>query len=144
MSKIVALEGRVALRRRDTVLGLLAELGLPPVEGSFLDHGFAAGAEDDPASVAAIAAYFVAPSEADRLARLEEIVATHVEKVALARGYSAADSCCAYAAAANPYQTEALAFVAWRADCWTTLYATCQAAIPSERTVLSLLPPPPW
>lgn len=51
-----------------------------------------------------------------------DAVQAHLDAAAKTRNYDDIVSACSYAGAANPFQAEGIAFVAWRGDVWATCY----------------------
>lgn len=91
-----------------------------------------------------------APTQEEILAQAKvnfiNIVQTHLDSAAQARGYDSVISACSYAGASNPFQAEGAAFVAWRGNVWATCYTIMgevvagTRAIPTETELLALLP----
>lgn len=77
---------------------------------------------------------------------LTNAVQNHLDSEARARGYDNIVSACSYAGAANPFQSEGTAFVAWRGNVWAACHAVMSEvtagtrAIPSEAELIGLLP----
>jgi hypothetical protein len=73
---------------------------------------------------------------------LEEAVQSHLDAAAQTRGYDNIVSACSYAAAANAFQAEGLAYLNWRAAVWQycyTVLANVQAGSRVAPTVAELL-----
>lgn len=75
----------------------------------------------------------------------------HIETTAKARGYLDAVTCASYyASTISTWQTDALAFIAWRDSVWTYAYAQLaavqagQRAAPTIQGLVSELPPIAW
>lgn len=77
---------------------------------------------------------------------LETAVQSHLDAAARAKGYDNIISACSYAAAPNPFQQEAIAFIEWRAAVWSHCYAVMAdvmsglRAVPSSGDLISELP----
>lgn len=64
-----------------------------------------------------------APTMQQIEAQATAIVQTVLDDAAKARGYDGIVSACSYAAAPNLFQAESIAFLSWRAACWSHCYA---------------------
>lgn len=79
-------------------------------------------------------------------AALEAAVQRHLDAVAIAAGYDSILSACSYAAAPNPYQHEAVAFLTWRGAVWAHCYQVLTDAqagnrvVPTEAELIAELP----
>ena len=72
-------------------------------------------------------------------AEIRETVETILNDTALKHGYYNIISACSYAAGPNPYQAEGLAFLAWRSDVWSYVYAN-NSVIIDIKTFMNQLP----
>lgn len=90
------------------------------------------------------------PTQAEIDARLEKkkinnftnVVQTHLETKANAKGYESILSACSYASGTNHFQSEGRAFVAWRGDIWAYCYqvlSDVKAGIRTEPTTSELI-----
>jgi hypothetical protein len=88
----------------------------------------------------------VPPTPEQLKRRLVEAVQRTLDSEARTKGYDNIVSACSYAAAANPFQAEGLAFLAWRSSVWAYCYqvlADVEAGIrpiPTEAELISELP----
>lgn len=74
--------------------------------------------------------------------RLEEAVQNNLEAAARGRGYDNIVSACSYAAAANSFQAEGIAYLNWRAAVWQHCYqvlADVQAGARAAPTAAELI-----
>lgn len=78
--------------------------------------------------------------------QIKAIISTHIREKARSLGYDDENSIATYAATTNPFQTEALKFIAWKANCWSALISeqakttiTVDTVIDKQQ-VISLLP----
>lgn len=82
-------------------------------------------------------------------AEFTSAIQSHLDSVAQAKGYDNIVSACSYAGAPNPFQQEAIAFVAWRGAVWDYCYkelakvTSGARAIPTIAELLGELPPVP-
>jgi polysaccharide pyruvyl transferase WcaK-like protein len=78
----------------------------------------------------------LAEVEADIVvSRLSGLVQSHLDAAAIASGYDNIVSACSYAGAANPFQAEGAAFVAWRGAVWGSCYAIMADVVAGNRPV---------
>lgn len=85
------------------------------------------------------------------IARLTDVVQSHLDSVARSKGYDGILSAASYAASLHPiFQAEGLAAVAWRDQVWSTCYdvlADVQSGkriVPDEAQLLAELPTINW
>lgn len=82
------------------------------------------------------------PTEQDYI----DAVQAKLDATARARHYDGILSACSYAAVPNPFQAESMAFIEWRAACWSALYqmqadvASDARSLPSVAEFLGELP----
>lgn len=86
------------------------------------------------------------PTPEQIIAELTRAVQDHLDARARAAGYDDIVSACSYAGAANPFQAESQAFVAWRGNVWAACIAIMDEvtrgvrAVQTEAELISLLP----
>lgn len=81
---------------------------------------------------------------------LTDAVQRHLDNVAKTRGYDGILSACSYAAHPNPFQSEGIAALNWRAAVWVQCYQVLDAVksgaieIPTAEQLVAGLPPINW
>lgn len=68
-------------------------------------------------------------------AMFEGAVQDHLDAAAKASGYDNIVSACSYAGAANPYQAQGIAYVAWRGAVWAQCYTDLTAISGGTKTM---------
>jgi hypothetical protein len=87
--------------------------------------------------------------KAQQKQELTDAIQLHLDTTAIAAGYDSILSACSYAPVANSFQTEGIAFLNWRSNCWDVAIATLadvEANIipaPTVSEMLALLPTAP-
>lgn len=82
----------------------------------------------------------------DPVSLLTNAVQLHLDRSAQSRNYDNIISACSYGAAPNAFQAESIAFLEWRAACWSYCYAVMaevssqSRGIPTADELVSELP----
>lgn len=90
--------------------------------------------------------YTPTPTIEQIASNFENSIQAYLDSQAQAKGYDNITTACSYAAAPNPFQTEAISFVTWRGNVWHYCYgelAKVQAgtrAMPTIEQIISELP----